>query len=708
MELNKKSIEILQYLIDKDDFVKVEELAHIYKLTDRAIRYNIDKIEKFLVKNGFDYFQRQHNKGIKLIKENGVEKFIEQFVNTRTPHKYIYSKEERFQFIIVKLLQSSAPVKIAYFEKILYISKNTVLRELDIVQEWLSNRNILLNRKPRVGITVEGREIDKRKAIMEISSESISTEELLNYMNKKIVNSKLSNLQFENLFSDVDLDFLDGLIKRAELELNRSFSDETYVNLITHIALMIKRIQLNKNIYIPDINMEGITSGKEYEAALKITKGIEKHYNIIVPESEIKYIILHLLGAKVLNVQNSYDLAENKVDGLYDVTKAMTREIQEIYNVDFGDMEEKLIQDLLVHLRPSIYRIKFKLKLENPLFDQIRTEYKELFLNTKRVIRHLADYIQEKINDQEISYITLHFGAALKNVERHVEKSKVVIVCGTGVGTANMVASQISNDFDVEIVATISCRALKSINKIKYDYIISTVDIPELNKKKYIKISPLILKKDFEKLKGYLQVKYKPQKDDLHKVDKLISIVEKYCDIHDRQQLQYEFLYEMRKNRDDIVERRFVYMLKDLLNRETIKLEVECKDMIQAIKAGTKLLLDKEYIEPSYEKAIIKNYEELGPYMVVAPGIALNHARPENGVNRVSMSLITLKQPVKFGSDINDPVKLIVTLASNDNESHLKALSQLMELFMNEDDLKEIMSATNKEQVISIVSHYSE
>ena len=134
---------------------------------------------------------------------------------------------------------------------------------------------------------------------------------------------------------------------------------------------------------------------------------------------------------------------------------------------------------------------------------------------------------------------------------------------------------------------------------------------------------------------------------------------------------------------------------------------MECSDWTQAIKEGTSLLISKGCIEKSYEDSIFKSFEEIGPYMVVAPGIVLSHSRPEDGVNKVSMSLITLKDPIEFGSEMNDPVKLIITLAAIDNESHLKALSQLMELFMNSEDLNKIINATNKETILSIINKYS-
>ena len=65
MELNKECMEILQYMIEKDDYVQLEEIAAKYRITNRAIRYKIDKIEYFLVKNGFGYFDKKYGKGIK-------------------------------------------------------------------------------------------------------------------------------------------------------------------------------------------------------------------------------------------------------------------------------------------------------------------------------------------------------------------------------------------------------------------------------------------------------------------------------------------------------------------------------------------------------------------------------------------------------------------------------------------------------------------
>lgn len=99
----------------------------------------------------------------------------------------------------------------------------------------------------------------------------------------------------------------------------------------------------------------------------------------------------------------------------------------------------------------------------------------------------------------------------------------------------------------------------------------------------------------------------------------------------------------------------------------------------------------------------------LGPYIVIAPGIAMPHARPEMGAKKIGMSLITLTQPVNFGHPENDPVKIVVCLCSTDSITHLKALSQLMQ-FLDNKDVSELLweENTDLESLIKYIDNFSE
>ena len=148
-------------------------------------------------------------------------------------------------------------------------------------------------------------------------------------------------------------------------------------------------------------------------------------------------------------------------------------------------------------------------------------------------------------------------------------------------------------------------------------------------------------------------------------------------------------------------------MLAEMVTVDLIKVQEECNGWKEAIIIGAKMLEDKGFIKPSYKEEIFKNFEELGPYMVIAPGIVLSHARPEAGVIETGVSIMTLKNPVEFGSELNDPVNLIITLAAKDNTGHMGVLAKLMELLMNTDDLNKVINATSIEEVENIIKKYN-
>lgn len=148
-------------------------------------------------------------------------------------------------------------------------------------------------------------------------------------------------------------------------------------------------------------------------------------------------------------------------------------------------------------------------------------------------------------------------------------------------------------------------------------------------------------------------------------------------------------------------------MLAKILTRDCISLNVSCKDWKEAVKAGTDLLLGAGCIGPEYLAAIIRHHEEFGPYMVVAPGIVLAHARPEEGAKKVGLSLVTLKDPIVFGNITNDPAKLVLTFSTVDQQVHLDLLGKLMELLSNEADIAQMMREDSVDTIIEMVRKYS-
>ncbi|MGA9172500.1 MAG: PTS sugar transporter subunit IIA [Thermoactinomyces sp.] len=147
-------------------------------------------------------------------------------------------------------------------------------------------------------------------------------------------------------------------------------------------------------------------------------------------------------------------------------------------------------------------------------------------------------------------------------------------------------------------------------------------------------------------------------------------------------------------------------MLHHLITKETIVLKDFVSNWKEAIKSAAEPLLNLGFIREEYVPAMIEIIEKLGPYVVLTPHVAITHARPEAGVNRLSMSLLRLKESVSFGR--GKEVHLVIVLAAENNQLHLKALAELANLLREEENVDKIIRAEYPEEILTIIRQYSE
>ena len=140
-------------------------------------------------------------------------------------------------------------------------------------------------------------------------------------------------------------------------------------------------------------------------------------------------------------------------------------------------------------------------------------------------------------------------------------------------------------------------------------------------------------------------------------------------------------------------------MTKELFIEDTVACNIEASNWEEAVISAGKLMLDVGAIEERYIGAMIEVTKELGPHCVIAPGIALPHARPEDGVKENCFCLMTLKYPVEFNSH-NDPVKMVVAFAAVDKEEHIKTLERVALFLQNREVVEKIKTAENKMEIL--------
>ncbi|ALB46062.1 MULTISPECIES: PTS sugar transporter subunit IIA [Clostridium] len=148
-------------------------------------------------------------------------------------------------------------------------------------------------------------------------------------------------------------------------------------------------------------------------------------------------------------------------------------------------------------------------------------------------------------------------------------------------------------------------------------------------------------------------------------------------------------------------------MIEKLFNKETIELNVEVNDWIDAIRFCGSLFVKNGNTEAKYTDAMINTVKNMGQYIVIENGIAMPHARPEDGVKKIGMGLIKLKKPIEFGNEEYDPVDILIFICAIDKTSHLKALAELMTLIEDNEFLSIVRNSSSKEDVLSYINSKS-
>ncbi len=143
-------------------------------------------------------------------------------------------------------------------------------------------------------------------------------------------------------------------------------------------------------------------------------------------------------------------------------------------------------------------------------------------------------------------------------------------------------------------------------------------------------------------------------------------------------------------------------MLQELLTPDMIQFSEKEMDWEEAIRMVAEPLQRKE-IEDSYVDAMIDKVKEYGPFIHIGKGVALPHARPEDGVKKLGISLLKVRKPVLLLDDEKHPIYIFICLAAIDNKTHLSALASLTKILSQPEKLDELLKAENKEEILRIL-----
>jgi len=702
--LDSRKISIINLLLEQDDFITINKISQKLQVSKRTVRYDFSEIDDWLISNNLPKLLRIPRKGVIIEASADERERIIEKLEQPNYYSYVLSPEERREIVLFHILNEEGPVNLLDIAKKTFVSKTTISNDLDEISSWLKSFNLTLVRRKGYGVYVDGPEENQRKAIASLLKQLAETSNR-DYTNQSI-DIYISSLK--EWFPRIDFDFIKNEVEKAQDCLGIKFSHEGFANILSHLALAIERILLHKDIEMSKEQLHELMAKEEFHIAKVVGKNISDYFNIKVPLDEIGYITLHLTGAKLSKVNNQEEYFRKNTKLLAAIDK-MIKRVEKSLQIPITDTSS-LKRDLYIHLMPTIHRLQFNKPLKNPLLGEIKDKYEDIFEACYEASNVLQNEFNIKVNDHEIGYIAMHFGAAIETQTSKLRKNtNVLLVCASGIGTSRLLRAKLLSYFKFfNIVDTVSYQDVgRYMDSNEIDLIISTIPLKE-TKKPVIVVTPLINQRDKEILSSYLM--YRGNHRNIH-YDKstfvvdMIDVISKHCEIQNLEGLRTDITSLLNNiNKLYSPEGQLVYTRK-ILSKEDIQIKVECKNWEDAIYKSSAPLLKKRYVSIKYIENILKKIEKYGPYMVIAPGIAMPHAGVDDGVYKTGLSIMTLKNPVKFKHPTNDPVHTVVFLAATDNYTHIETLTQLLDVLSVRENIEKIRQAKEAGTIFDLLKN---
>jgi mannitol operon transcriptional antiterminator len=690
MYISARERQILEILLTEANELTVKDLADKIGVSGRTVHRDLKNVEDILEEYELT-LQKKSGVGIQVTGEKSKIRELELFLYNL--YHTEYTPDERQTMILCSLLETNGPVKLLGLANDLNVTIATVSNDLTKLEESLQTFGLSLTRRRGYGVEIEGSEGAKRRAMRSLISEYLDESEILSLAKENI--QKRSNQQIntvsERLLGLVEkkkLLIVEDVIESISQGLPFSMADSAYIGLVVHLALAVERIQKGEGITIDPSYLEDQKTTKEYLFAKKIVEQLEQIFQIEIPEAEIGYITMHLKGAK-LRHDNEYVI---EASGLQAGMKTKNL-IEYVGNVLGRDLtgNRSLFEDLLMHLKPAIYRIKQNMGISNPLLEKIKTDYAELFTVVKEAVEHV--FHEFNVPDEEVGYLVMHFGAAVLG-NKETGYLKALVICSSGIGTSKMLATRLQKEFpELTQIQNVSVMEFKKMRTSDYHLVISTIPIPDFHSN-YILVSPILNKDEIEKIRVFIAETL--GENGFGKSRQLAFNAEESIKSTDKLVTEMNDIQELSGTISTILHG---FSIKEAdVNTTTEEI------LIQACQE----LFNRQYINDidAVYRSIIER-ERLGGLGIPGTGMALYHARSVN-VLIPSFTIYTLQHPLEVrGMDntLMDMNQLVLLLAPTEaSEKTLEILSFLSSLLIESEDSISFFQSNDQEKITAFLT----
>lgn len=667
INLSKNAREIIQLLLTEEAPLTIEKIMHIAKRSKRMVYYDFDNV-KYWIKS-INAGSLDSDSGVYALTDEQkfkVQKYLKE-------SDYITEKEDRIAYIICTVICSDKEIRLDALMNKFGISKNAALYDLTEAKKILSEYQLTLMNSKKSGYYTEGN-ILRKWSVFSL------------YISKLIKHTGMGSI---GIFDQEKIDAYYTRLKDvvSQLEINLS---EAKLAELTYLLLAIKGKLSNYQLQIVDL---------EYIKNTKELKLIDEQFQELCIHERI-YLAVCLLNNKedrnFLKNSHEIDLC------LQDCAVKLVENFEMAFCVDF-DRRDELIYSIYMHMKLSYNNYCYLIPNTNPLFNEIKENYLDLYNMVKLCCVQMKEEFPYFVDENEITYLTMHFGSFMHSARKESSHANVIITCPNLTTSSRLLKKEIEDRFDnitvVDIVKYQKINEYPSSKKI--DFVISTVNFE--CRFPMILVHPILTAEDRANIASLMMLLNIDSKTDSQQFKTLLKIV--------RRNVDDETYIRIKKKLNDYLNSEGTLMnipenrqitLYDMLEQYGVKIkENPEEDWVTAIRETAEPLLQKKCVREEYVDKIIDLGRKHGPYFVISEKIAIAHAKPDDGVIKMGVSLSIYKKGLKIMGKNN--VQFLFILSTPNQQEHLHILQNIVSVNEDEKIMNQMIQAECEEDALYIL-----
>lgn len=490
--LTERQLNIMRQLISHNSYVSLGCISEKTEISTRTLRRDIADINEKLSHQGIT-LSGKSGRGI-TIKFADSQSEISARRIFETKGDDFNSNIRMLKIASDLLMLSPQNSSISELADKYFISRASIVNDLKTLESWLSKFDLMLI-KGRAGTSIKGSDHDIRLAMKALVLKSI-------YNHQDMMESRLDEGTLQELsgkFGEQAVHFTLQLINFIEQQLQYTISDPYYINLFTHILVLIHRSHSPvKRTEARAVLMNKVNDEHAWKVSLAVIERIEATYNTVLVAEESHSIYQYLISSGKAAGETSHHGEPLISQRETRFAEALISRVALRINVEIAT-DENLLASLSSHIKPMLNRLTYHIRIKNPLLHDIQTELGSVFAAVKAVINQLTrEYGLDDISDDEVAYLTVHIQAAIEN---SIKVKRVLLVCSSGLGTSQLLYGRIIRAFpDWKIIDIVPGKNVAdSLKRHECDVVISTIRLEPLEKP-VVYVSALFSAKDIARV----------------------------------------------------------------------------------------------------------------------------------------------------------------------------------------------------------------